>query len=386
MEKRFNNKDRFKQGYYENEIDGLEPYQRMIQYNAKVILSETASQFLDDMNFTNQVFSEIFHLSDLEKLYPAEHGYRSPDGSYELHRFIEELEYARLVKLDPERNSLFENLIQSAQIGTGQGTANVVYGIMRSILKLPKEVFPRINQDPEIILHLPTYTVYTGQMTQMKNLVTARYITTSRENDFLPTFEEIESAVTDKTIAILLTYPSNPSQATYEGELINDLRKLVQFCQKEGIFLIVDNIYQDMLFPIGRKFSEIFQFTNSVDYLFKVYGSSKDTPFFSGYRTGYWIGDPRIGDIYKYFISSTETSMNSLSQLFFALNLYGKLLVIKNIPPALEHMEYFTYGLFGLSHEVDTEKLFYNFSQLNLNQKYKVRIAESNQIQEGALR
>ncbi|MEZ4732217.1 MAG: aminotransferase class I/II-fold pyridoxal phosphate-dependent enzyme [Caldilineaceae bacterium] len=99
---------------------------------------------------------------------------------------------------------------------------------------------------------LPNYAVNLAQLSLLKPLAVAKHVHTKRENNFLPTFADIKAEVTENTVAIILTYPTNPSQATYEGERLSDLTAMINFCQEQGIFLIVDNIYQDLLFPIGR--------------------------------------------------------------------------------------------------------------------------------------
>jgi len=123
-----------------------------------------------------------------------------------------------------------------------------------------------------------------------------------------------------------------------------------------------------------------------LEYLVKVYGCSKDTPFYSGYRTGYWFGDPRLTEKYKYMISSSENSLNTQSLVYFALNLYFKYKTLIKEEPKLEDMKFFTEGLFGWSQIVNENTLFEKMSELNLFSKYKERIKISNDIQEDALR
>jgi len=220
------------------------------------------------------------------------------------------------------------------------------------------------------VLILPNYTVYTAQISNLNRDIKPKYIYAKRENGFLPTFKQIVEAITRKTAAIVITYPNNPAQSTYEGESVKELQKIAEYCQKNKIFLVVDNIYQDMLFPKHRKFTEIFNLVDSLDYVIKVYGCSKDTPFYSGYRTGYWFGDPRITEIYKYYISATENSLNTYALTLFAYNLYFKMKYLTKTEPTLEDMHYFTYGVFGWSEVVDEKQLFDNMCRLKLFEKY----------------
>jgi aspartate/methionine/tyrosine aminotransferase len=242
-----------------------------------------------------------------------------------------------------------------------------------------------MTEKPEVVLILPNYTVYTAQLSNLQGKVIPRYVHTKRENHFLPTSEEIQSVISPSTAAVVITYPNNPAQSTYEGENVKELKKIVEICQSNKTFLIVDNIYQDLVFPRDRGFTEIFNLTDRLDYVVKVYGCSKDTPFYSGYRTGYWFGDPRLAEKYKYMISSMENSLNTHSLVYFALNLYFKYKMIVKEEPILEDMAFFTQGLFGWSQHVSGKQLFKRMTELDLYQKYQSRMKTSNDIQEDAL-
>ena len=374
--------------YYSQDIHDLETYQRLQQYFGIAFMANRKEpiHMLDHMNFSRTVFPEIFKMAEVIRLHEIEPGYMSPDGSYELHQLIKEIEYARLCRNDPQNATLYHRLVQKAEVGGGNGCSNVINGVLNSILKLPKAIFPRSNAAPEIILALPNYTVYMAQLSQLRAVAVAKYVHAKREHNFLPTFADIRAKVTENTVAIILTYPTNPSQATYEGTRLSDLKAIIKFCQENGIFLVADNIYQDLLFPIGRRFEEIFNWTTSLDYLIKVYGSSKDTPFYAGYRTGYWFGDPRIADVYKYHISSTEVGLGTYHLLFFALNLYFKMLMISDSKPTLDNMRFFTYSVFGLTQTVNPEIVLENILDLDLENKYQKRLAISNNIQENSIK
>lgn len=368
--------------YYQQKNEHLEMYQRLIQYWSMIFSRKENISVLDNMNFNISIFSQILKPEELSAFHQIEPGYTSPDGYTELNDIIRQVEYARLLKNDPSKADFFCQLVQTAGVGCGNGCTNVMNAVLNSVLKLSK----RSEQAPEIILQLPNYTVYAAQLSNLNTVAFPKYVHTQRSNNFLPTFEEIRQAVTERTAAIVLVYPSNPSQATYEEENLDELKKIIALCQQNGIFLLVDNIYQDLLFPAERSFIEIFNLTSSLDYVVKVYGSSKDTPFYSGFRTGFWFGDPRITDVYRYYISSTENSLNTHALTLFALNLYFKALSLAKTTPTLDDMRFFSQGVFGWSQVVNEEELFHNLLKLNLYEKYKRRIERSNQLQENAIK
>lgn len=371
--------------YYNRPPQKLEMYQRLIQYWGMTFGCGEKRYVLDNMNFNISIFPEIFSATEINLLHRIEPGYTSPDGWVELSLLIKELEIVRLAKNNPGQAAEIRKIIRDAGVGCGNGCTNVMNGVIRSIVKLSADRFANTNIKPEVVLTLPNYTVYDAQISNMNGIVTSKYIHAKRQNNFLPVLEEIYEAITSRTIAIIITYPNNPAQSTYEGNSADELKKIAAFCQKNKIFLIVDNIYQDVIFPAGRQFIEIFSLTNSLDYIVKVYGCSKDTPFYSGYRTGYWIGDPLLMENYKYYISSSENSLNTYSLVFFALNLYFKMKHLVNREPELDEMEFFSNGIFGWKQKVDKKILFDKLSKMDLFQKYKSRITISNSIQEDAI-
>jgi aspartate/methionine/tyrosine aminotransferase len=364
--------------YYSKNIEDLAMYQRLIQYWSVMFDESLNATPMDHMNFDADIFPPAITLTEIEKAVHFEPGYASPDGLVELGPLIRDLELTRLNHVAPKREKLNTTLAKKAGLGAAHGCTNVMSGLLNSIPKLPKKIFPRQSNQPEIILTLPNYTVYLAQISNMSGLVKPRFIRATRKNNFLPTFEQIRKQTTKKTAAIVITYPNNPAQSTYEGEAIDDLKKTVGFCQKEGIFLIVDNIYQDELYPQNRKHAEIFSLTNKTDYIIKVFGPSKDTTFFAGYRCGYWFGDPRIQNTYQYYISATENTLSTVSMLMFAWDMLFRSRRLARKPISINDMQLLNTGLFGWGRPFDAKKLFKNLKRMRLYEKYNKRIDKAD--------
>jgi len=375
-------------GYYDQKNENLEMYQRLIQYWSMTFNVDRSIYALDNMNFSRDIFTEIFSAQEIKLLHDIEPGYTSPDGYTELNELIRQLEYTRLTRYDTHTHGKEKlwKLTRAAGVGCGNGCTNVMNAVLRSIIRQARLKLSPAKGKPEVILALPNYTVYAAQLSNMQAEAVSKYVINRQANHFLPRFEDIREAVNERTAAVVITYPNNPAQATYEGENVEELKKITTFCREKGIFLVVDNVYQDVIFPQGRVFQEVFRFVDSPDYVIKVYGCSKDTPFYAGHRTGYWFGDPSIMESYKYYISATENSLNTFSLIYFALNLYFKMKSLLNAPPNLTDMDFFTHGVFGWSRTVYKEQLLEKFLELDLFEKYKVRINQSNTLQEEAIK
>jgi aspartate aminotransferase len=68
---------------------------------------------------------------------------------------------------------------------------------------------------------------------------------TAEDGTFYPTVKEIADAVGSYTKAIILNSPNNPSGAMYSREFVADI---VEFCEKKSIYLIMDDIYNRLVF------------------------------------------------------------------------------------------------------------------------------------------
>ncbi|AYN66989.1 pyridoxal phosphate-dependent aminotransferase [Euzebyella marina] len=106
----------------------------------------------------------------------------------------------------------------------------------------------------EIIVPEPFYANYNGFATAAG--VNVVPIVSSIENNFaLPPISEFEKLITDRTKAILICNPGNPTGYLYTPEEIGQLAEIVK---KHDIFLISDEVYREFTYD-GRKHYSILQ-------------------------------------------------------------------------------------------------------------------------------
>jgi aspartate aminotransferase len=68
---------------------------------------------------------------------------------------------------------------------------------------------------------------------------------TPEDGSFCPTVREITDAVGSYTKAIMLNSPNNPSGVMYSKDFVAEM---VEFCEKKGLYLIMDDIYNRLVF------------------------------------------------------------------------------------------------------------------------------------------
>lgn len=107
------------------------------------------------------------------------------------------------------------------------------------------------DRGDEIIVIEPYYTNY--QTFAYLNGITLKAVHTSIENDFaIPDISEFEALVTDRTRAVLISNPCNPSGKLFTKE---EMLKIGDFCKRHDLFLISDEVYREFCYTDEPHFS-----------------------------------------------------------------------------------------------------------------------------------
>ena len=103
----------------------------------------------------------------------------------------------------------------------------------------------------EIIVPEPFYTNYNGFAIETAAKIVT--ITSKIEDDFqLPPIDSIREKITDRTRAILICNPNNPTGYVYSREELDALREIVL---EHNLFLMVDEVYREFCYDGLRHFS-----------------------------------------------------------------------------------------------------------------------------------
>ena len=125
------------------------------------------------------------------------------------------------------------------------------------------------------------------------------------DGSFVPRLSDIERKVGTYTKAVILNSPNNPSGIAYSRELVAEI---VEFCEKRGLYLILDDIYHRLLFD-GKRPVNAWEFAKDRSENSKVViinGVSKQYAM-TGFRIGWAVGNrPLIEAMTK--IQSHQTS------------------------------------------------------------------------------
>ena len=144
-----------------------------------------------------------------------------------------------------------------------------------------------ITPGDEVIIPQPSYVCY-EPITKLCGGVPV-IIETLAENDFKVTPEQLKNAISDKTKALILPYPCNPTGAIMEKR---DLEALAQILRDTNIVVISDEIYSELTFDENPHVS-IASIDGMRERTILINGFSK-TFSMTGWRLGFACGPVEI--------------------------------------------------------------------------------------------
>ncbi|MFM2415233.1 MAG: hypothetical protein RI911_926 [Candidatus Parcubacteria bacterium] len=115
----------------------------------------------------------------------------------------------------------------------------------------------------------------------------------------------IEPRITERTKAIIVNYPSNP---TGQIATLDELRPVVALAKKHNIVLIYDNAYAEIAFD-GYKAPSILEIEGAKDVCVE-FGSFSKTFSFAGYRMGWMVGNEQVCNALLQVKSQIDSGMS----------------------------------------------------------------------------
>jgi aminotransferase len=137
-----------------------------------------------------------------------------------------------------------------------------------------------LNPGDELIVPDPGFLVYGSQVILAGG--NPVFLPIREENHFQIDPNELEKMITPKTKAILLNSPSNPTGMVINREI---LEKVAEIAKEHNLFIISDELYEDILFD-GRKHFSIASLPGMKERTISIFGFSKSYAM-TGWRIAY---------------------------------------------------------------------------------------------------
>ncbi len=202
------------------------------------------------------------------------------------------MQYAQIKKLPN---------VDMKDIYTGNGASELIQLAMHALL----------NDGDEILVPAPDYPLWTACV-NLAGGKAVHYIC-DEESDWLPDVADMETKITQKTKAIVVINPNNPTGALYPEEL---LLQIVELARKHRLMIMADEVY-DRLVMDGEKHVSIASL--APDLFCVTFNSLSKSHMICGFRVGWMIfsGDKESGRDYI-------NGVNMLSNMRLCSNVPGQ--------------------------------------------------------------
>jgi alanine-synthesizing transaminase len=100
-----------------------------------------------------------------------------------------------------------------------------------------------LNDGDEVLIPAPDYPLWTA-ITTLSGGRAVHYLC-DEGADWLPDVADVERKISDRTKALVIINPNNPTGAVYPREV---LEQLVELARKHGLLLLADEIYDQILY------------------------------------------------------------------------------------------------------------------------------------------
>ena len=164
------------------------------------------------------------------------------------------------------------------QVFVGSGAKHVLYTLFQVL----------IDPGDEVILPVPYWVSFSEHVTMADGKPV--FVKGNPDELYKITVEDLEAVRTDKTVALLINSPSNPTGATYTRE---EKAAIGNWAVEHGITIIADEIYSQLVYN-GTEPSSFASLSDKIrEQTIIVNGVSK-TYAMTGWRIGYALGNNKV--------------------------------------------------------------------------------------------
>lgn len=184
------------------------------------------------------------------------------------------------------------------EVMIGIGAKHVLYTLFQVIL----------NPGDEVIIPTPYWVSYPEQVKLAEGVPVL--VESSYKTDFKVTAQQISDAVSDKTKAVIINSPSNPSGMIYSKE---ELQQIADVCKQHDLWIISDEIYEKLLYANETHISIAQLSDDAKERTLIINGVSKSHSM-TGWRIGYIAGNKEVVSAMTNLASHSTSNPTTTSQ------------------------------------------------------------------------
>lgn len=165
-----------------------------------------------------------------------------------------------------------------------------------------------LNPGDEVLIPVPYWVSY-PELVKLADGVPV-FVETSKENNYKYTIEDLEAVITDKTKAILINSPNNPTGTIYnEDELLD----IANFAKEHNLLIVSDEIYEKLIYDNEKHISIAALNEDAYNRTIVINGVSK-TYSMTGWRLGYAAASEEITKLMTSIQSHMTSNVNTIAQ------------------------------------------------------------------------
>lgn len=158
------------------------------------------------------------------------------------------------------------------------GAKDALYGLFQTIL----------NPGDEVLIPAPYWVSYTEQVKLAGGVNVI--IDTIPEHEFKVTVQDLEAGRTDKTVALILNSPNNPTGTIYSKE---ELERIGNWAVENDIIIVSDEIYYNLCYN-GNDACSLASISDAIKNQTIVINGVSKSYAMTGWRIGYAMGNKAV--------------------------------------------------------------------------------------------
>jgi len=203
------------------------------------------------------------------------------------------------------KDAIIEKLKKDNSLTYDRSEIIVSCGAKHSLYNVAQALY---NKGDEVIIPAPYWVSYPDQV--LLNDAKPVFVETSEENSFMLDPSVLEKAITKRTKALVLNYPSNPTGLTYSKDV---LEAIAELAVKYDFCIVSDEIYEKMLYD-GAVHVSIASLGDEIKKRTLLINGLSKSHAMTGWRIGYTAGPSDVIKAMSKIQSQSTSNPTSIAQ------------------------------------------------------------------------
>jgi alanine-synthesizing transaminase len=250
----YNKSDKLANVFYDIRGPVLQQAKRMEDEGQRILKLNIGNPAPFDLNAPDEI------LQDVIKNLSSAQGYTDSKGLFSARKAV--MQYCQQKNIED---------VGIEDIYLGNGVSELIVMSLQGLL----------NNGDQVLIPSPDYPLWTGSVS-LAGGQPVHYIC-DEQADWFPDIDDIKSKINDKTRAIVVINPNNPTGAVYPESL---LLEIIELARQHNLIIFADEIYDKILFD-GTTHTAMASLANDV--LFISFNGLSKSYRLAGFRSGWMI-------------------------------------------------------------------------------------------------